>query len=791
MRDRDKPKEQLMNELVTCRQRVDQLMRSEAELRQNQEMLRENETRYRTLVENSVEGIWHIDRDGYTAYLNRTMCAMLEIEGLEELSGTTYHRFFSAESVEIMKREHAKRSKGLGSSYEVEIVGKQGGRRNVLISGAPVLSSNNELLGLIGFFTDITERKKAEEERDRLFNFSIDMLCIAGFDGFFKQLNPAWSKTLGWKEKELQSKPWIDFVHPEDREATVSASKTLVDGTAVYAFENRYLCRDGSYRWISWNSFPLPEDNLIFAVARDISEQKRVKEMLRESEELYSNILESMSDGILTLNRDFYYTHCNRAMERIMKTSREKLVGSGMLPWEIFPHLTEQGVDEMMVKAMGGEISRRENIPYRLSDGTKTFTSEIYLPLKTTDGDIRGIIGVIRDVTEQMRAIEVSRETHQKLRALIEASPIAITLLDTDGNVTLWSPAAESIFGWKTDEVLGRPTPVVPKEKSTELKQNLRHVLQGKSIHGSEVRRRRKDGTSIDISLSVVPLRNAEGAISGAAAMMSDISERKKSEKELSRYREHLEDLVAERTRELEETQQELMKREKLAVLGQLTATVSHELRNPLGVIRSSAFYLKRNLAEANAKIVKHIDRIDKQVETCNAIVNDLLEYTRGRHSEMFEGDVNAWLAEVLKQIEKPAGVGLDCQFSPVLSPICMDQEKMQRVIINIMENAFQAVALRENEFGQRDGHYLPRISISTAQQPEGVVIQVVDNGIGMNEETVKRAFEPLFTTHARGTGLGLAVVAKIVKEHGGTVSLESKLSQGTKVTILMPVVQK
>lgn len=130
MRDRDKPKEQLMNELVTCRQRVDQLMRSEAELRQNQEMLRENETRYRTLVENSVEGIWHIDRDGYTAYLNRTMCAMLEIEGLEELSGTTYHRFFSAESVEIMKREHAKRSKGVlgpamkSKSWESKVEGE-------------------------------------------------------------------------------------------------------------------------------------------------------------------------------------------------------------------------------------------------------------------------------------------------------------------------------------------------------------------------------------------------------------------------------------------------------------------------------------------------------------------------------------------------------------------------------------------------------------------------------------------------------------------------------------------
>src|SRR4030067_3522449 len=116
--------------------------------------------------------------------------------------------------------------------------------------------------------------EQAEKERDRLFNYSIDLLCIAGFDGYFKQLNPAWQRTLGWTNDELLSKPYLEFVHPDDREATMHAAGTLIGGQLVYSFENRYLCKDGAYKWISWNSYPLTEDGLIFAVARDETERK-------------------------------------------------------------------------------------------------------------------------------------------------------------------------------------------------------------------------------------------------------------------------------------------------------------------------------------------------------------------------------------------------------------------------------------------------------------------------------------------------------------------------------------
>lgn len=126
---------------------------------------------------------------------------------------------------------------------------------------------------------EIDERARAEAERDRFFDMSVEMLCVAGFDGWFKHLNPSWEKVLGWTAEELMSRPFTEFVHPDDRGSTSSERQRLSAGTVTLDFENRYLAKDGTYRWLSWRSVAVPERGLIYAVARDIEEQKRIEQL--------------------------------------------------------------------------------------------------------------------------------------------------------------------------------------------------------------------------------------------------------------------------------------------------------------------------------------------------------------------------------------------------------------------------------------------------------------------------------------------------------------------------------
>ena len=254
----------------------------------------------------------------------------------------------------------------------------------------------------------------------------------------------------------------------------------------------------------------------------------------------------------------------------------------------------------------------------------------------------------------------------------------------------------------------------------------------------------------------------------------------------LAQHASELEVKVRERTQDLEAAQEELIKRERLSVLGQLTAVVSHELRNPLGVIGFSAYYLTRNVKEQDEKVRKHLNRIGEQVGHCDLIIDELLDYTRGTQSSLVRGEINPWLATVLDQITTPQGITVKRKLAAGLPPIKFDGEKLRRVIINLVENAFQAVQARSAK--EKSGSYRPLVRVSTSMRDSAIYIELEDNGIGMAPEHAAKAFEPLFTTRSHGTGLGLAVVKKIVNEHRGQVSLSSRPNHGTTVTVSLTV---
>ncbi len=255
-------------------------------------------------------------------------------------------------------------------------------------------------------------------------------------------------------------------------------------------------------------------------------------------------------------------------------------------------------------------------------------------------------------------------------------------------------------------------------------------------------------------------------------------------------YRD-LEKMVDERTEQLKTAQEELVKKEKLSVLGQLTTVVSHELRNPLGVIRTSNFYLQRRLGDSDEKIDKHLKRIDQQVSHCDAIVADLLEYTRGRITEITTKNIEPWLTGVVNQTKEQTDVDIELHVGPNLPPVPHDQEKMQRVVINLLTNAIQAVnaRTRENQEKETPSIFTPRIRIEVETDGNHLFIRISDNGTGMTPPTRQHAFDPLFTTRARGTGIGLAIVRKTIEAHGGHIDLKTHEGEGTQFTLTLPCV--
>lgn len=140
------------------------------------------------------------------------------------------------------------------------------------------------------------------QENELFFSVALEMLCIAGFDGYFKRINPMWTRTLGWSDAELLARPFLDLVHPEDRDSTIAAASALADGSDVVCFDNRYACKDGSWRWLSWNSYPIVERQLIVAAARDVTDQRRTDERIRRLNEELEQRVSQQSQAILELS---------------------------------------------------------------------------------------------------------------------------------------------------------------------------------------------------------------------------------------------------------------------------------------------------------------------------------------------------------------------------------------------------------------------------------------------------------------------------------------------------------
>lgn len=226
----------------------------------------------------------------------------------------------------------------------------------------------------------------------------------------------------------------------------------------------------------------------------------------------------------------------------------------------------------------------------------------------------------------------------------------------------------------------------------------------------------------------------------------------------------------------------QLAQNQRLASLGQLSATVSHELRNPLATIRTSMVTIVDRTKGKDLKVESAIERIDRNISRCNRIISELLEYTRDRAPLMSTTDIGIWVASIVIDLSCPKDVDLDIQPDAGVDAE-IDTETMRQVIINLFDNACQAMTSSAPPNGERH-----RLTVRVEHQDAEAVITFTDTGIGMSEDVAKHAFEPLYSTKTYGAGLGLPLVQKIIAEHRGTIDVFSTLGNGATFEIRLPI---
>jgi len=610
-------------------------------------------------------------------------------------------------------------------------------------------------------------RKQLENELHLIFNTVPDIIAVSGFDGYFKQLNPAAAAILGFSMEELLSRPYSDFLHPDYVPATREVITSLPSISGPGYFENCYLSKSGKPVWLAWTFQPLPEESLVFSVAKDITRQKELQRLLADATQLARIGAWEMDMA----TRQIIWSEVTREIHEVGPDYEPELE-------HIFAFYREQD-KERLTRCVKEAIE--EGIPYDLellhitARGNEHWVRVIGIP-EFTNGRCVRIYGSFQDIHSRKLAEEQLRQSNDRFEKVMQATNDAIWDMDLVNHSVYWGKGFENNFGY----ISGPEHPdlqsfytLIHADDREAVRASMRHVIDdpaGEHWQG-EFRFRKKDNTYVYVMNRSIILRNEERRPVRIVGSITDITYQKEYEKSLKKLNDDLEMKARDLTL-------------SNAELEQFAYVASHDLQEPLRMITSFLSKLDTKYSyQLDEKARQYISFAVDGARRMRQNILDLLQFSRvGKGDSLPEDiDINEVIEEVrlLHQTDM-AECGAVIETGP-LPVIHTYMAPVVQVFNNIISNAIK----------YQKPDLPPRIRVTATQQGNTWEFAISDNGIGIPEEYRQKIFIIFQRLHSKekydGTGIGLAVVKKIINNLGGRIWVESAPGSGSTFRFTIP----
>ena len=632
-------------------------------------------------------------------------------------------------------------------------------------------------------------------------------MWVTRSDGKRSFVNKAYLDFLGVDYEQALLFDWRTILHPDDHDRIIEESTAGEASLKPFLLSARYEGGDGEWHWLKSESQPRqgPDGTHIgfIGVAHDVTEAREAEVVLRDSEQRFREQFENANDFIFTTDLEMRITSCNPAVADAIGQSRDRLIGHRISDFTP-PETWERNKAMLAAKlASKGDAARYEVEVFDSARGRMIWEINSRL-IRDSSGNPLGLHAIGRDVTERIRSQRLLDQA--RIRAEADAAEHAailgqlsegVIVTDADGKITFVNDAATRLHGVTALDVdpseYAETYRLFREDGSPYPSEDLplaRAVIRGETVTDARWRIHRPDGSEVIAIGNAQPVIDSEGATLGAVLTIRDDTARHAAELALRELNETLEERVARRTVELEQTQEALRQSQKLEAMGQLTGGVAHDFNNLLTPILGSLDMLHRK-GLGDARQQRLIDGALQSAERAKLLVQRLLAFARRQPLKPSAVDVGQLISGMANLIASTSGPGikvaLDLQEN--IPPALADANQLGMAILNLSVNARDAMP--------NGGTLTLACSIITVEfgNAEQLVpgpyvrILIADTGVGMDEATSARAIEPFFSTKGigQGTGLGLSMAHGLASQLNGALAIKSRCDLGTSVALWLP----